>query len=375
MHRRPRLLGSLAFLALPLMAACDLSGPQSAMDPAGPVAQAQRDIFMWTFWLSWVVMILVAGVLGYSIWRFRARSRAERSELPTQTHGNMQLELAWTIVPVILVILVAVPTVRTIFSTENVIDRSQYTEDDVIVRATGYQWWFKFEYPREGFVTANEMVIPVGRRVIVELDAADVLHSFWVPNLAGKRDMIPGQDNQVWFSADRPGTFYGQCAELCLGAHAYMRFRVIAMEEDDYQAWIDAFQRGAELTQQVSGDQQVQLGRQLMAQKGCIGCHTVDGFYPGVEVGNPDYPDLTNFGRRTTVGAALRDNTPENLAAWLRDPQALKPGNRMPTLWSSDDPEAEREIEAVVAYLLSLGVETAETEETAASLGGNHGDR
>jgi len=372
-HWRRRLLGSLALVAVLLMAGCDLSGPQSAMDPAGPIAQAQRDLFMWTYWLSWPVMILVVGVLAYSLWRFRARDASDRKSVPHQTHGNTSLEIAWTIIPVILIILVAVPTVRTIFATETRIDRESYTEDDVIVRATGYQWWFKFEYPREGFVTANEMVIPVGRRVIVELDSADVLHSFWVPNLAGKRDMIPNQDNQVWFSADQAGTYYGQCAELCLGAHAYMRFRVIAMDEDDYQAWVDAFVRGAELTQQVQADPLIDQGRALMAQKGCIGCHTVDGFYPGVEVGNPDYPDLTNFGMRTTVGAALRANTPENLADWLRDPQAMKPGNYMPTLWRADDPNAEDEIAAVVAYLLSLGVD--HEPGTSATLGGSHGDR
>jgi len=371
-HWRRRLLGGLAFVAVLLTAGCDLTGPQSAMDPAGPVAQAQRDLFMWTYWLSWPVMLLVAGVLAYSLWRFRTRKDEDPKALPHQTHGNIKLEVAWTIIPVILVLLVAVPTVRTIFSTEYVIDRANYTDDDVIVRATGYQWWFKFEYPREGFVTANEMIIPVGRRVIVELDSADVLHAFWVPNLAGKRDMIPNQDNQVWFSADRPGVYFGQCAELCLGAHAYMRFRVIAKAEEDYQAWVEAFQQGAERTQLVRGDPLLEQGRTLMAQKGCIGCHTVDGFYPGVTVGNPDFPDLTNFGLRTTVGAAIRDNTPEHLAAWLRDPQAMKPGNYMPTLWRADDPNAEQEIEAVVAYLLSLGVEAP---ETSATLGGSHGDR
>ncbi len=372
MHWRRRLLGGLALVALLLTTACEFSGPQSVMSPAGPVAQAQLDVFMWTFWLSWPVMIAVFGALIYALYRFRARSDEDAKTIPHQTHGNTQLEIAWTIVPVILVILIAVPTVRAIFASEYIIERDQYTADDVIVRATGYQWWFKFEYPNDGFVTANEMVIPVGRRVIVELDSADVLHAFWVPNLAGKRDMIPNQDNQVWFVADAPGIYFGQCAELCLGAHAYMRFRVIAVEEDEYQAWIHAFQRGAELTQQVQADPLIEQGRTLMAQKGCIGCHTVDGFYPGVSVGNPDFPDLTNFGLRTTVGAAIRDNTPEHLAAWIRDPQVMKPGNRMPTLWTADDPDAEQEAEALAAYLLSLGTAA---ELTLSSLGGTHGDR
>lgn len=352
-----------AAVAVPLIAACEFSGPQSALDPAGPVAQAQKDLFLWTFWLSWPVMIGVFGALAYALWRFRARGNAK--DLPHQTHGNLRLELAWTVIPVILVILVAVPTVRTIFSTEQ---RVTPGPDDLVVHATGYQWWFKFDYTDLGFTTANELVIPVGTRVVMSLDSADVLHSFWVPNLAGKRDMIPNQDNQVWFTADRPGTYFGQCAELCLGAHAYMRFRVIAMEQDDYQAWVSAFQNAGART--VAADPLIDRGKALAAQKGCVACHTIEGFGP-VAVGSPDFPSLTNFGLRTTVGAAIADNTPENLAAWLRDPQAMKPGNYMPTLWAADDPNRDAEIDALVAYLLSLGRENA--TGASLSLGDAHG--
>jgi cytochrome c oxidase subunit II len=357
-----------------LITACDFAGPQSALSPAGPIAQAQRDLFAWTYWLSWIVILAVAGVLVYSIVRFRAKGDEDRKSLPRQVHGSTALEIVWFVIPVILIILVAVPTVRTIFATEYRIERADYRDDDVIVRATGYQWWFKFEYPREGFVTANEMVIPVGRRVIVELDSADVLHSFWVPNLAGKRDMIPNQDNQVWFRADHVGHYFGQCAEFCLGAHAYMRFRVIAVTEADYQAWVASFTDAGEIAATAAvADPEVERGRALMAQKGCIGCHTVEGFAPGVSVGSPDFPDLTNFGQRTTLGAAIKANTPENLAAWLRDPQGMKPGNFMPALWQANDPAAEEEIAAVVAYLLSLGATPVDT--TTALIGADHGDR
>lgn len=356
--------GLLLAAAVPLIAACDFSGPQSALDPAGPVALAQRDLFLWTYWLSWVVMAGVFGVLIYALWRFRAKGDAS---IPHQTHGNARLEVAWAIIPVVLVVLVAVPTVRTIFQTEQ---RVTPGPGDTIVSATGHQWWFKFEYPEFGITTANELIIPVGSRVVIDLHAADVLHAFWVPNLAGKRDMIPNQRNQLWFVADRPGVYYGQCAELCLGAHAYMRFRVIAMETPDYERWVAAFQDAA-TGPLAQTDPLVQRGQQLVAQKGCVACHTIDGYHPTLAVGGPDFPNLTNFGLRTTVGAALVDNTPENLAAWLRDPQALKPGNRMPTLWQADDPNREDEIEAIVAYLLSLGAPSA----TSAGLpqGGLHG--
>jgi cytochrome c oxidase subunit II len=368
-HVRRRLRRGLALATLLLLAACDFSGPQSALDPHGPIAQAQKDLFMWTYYLSWPVMILVVAVIVYSIVRFRPKG-ADDTALPHQTHGHTTLEIAWTLIPVVLIILIAVPTVRTIFATEHTIDPADYREDDVVIRSTGYQWWFEFDYG-DGIVTSSEMHIPVGRRVIVELDAADVLHAFWVPNLAGKRDMIPNQANTVYFTADRPGVFFGQCAELCLGPHAYMRFRVIASEEEDYQAWLASFRDAATTERTVQADPQVERGRQLMAQKGCVGCHTVDGF-AATPVGSRAFPNLTNFGLRLTVASSMLDATPENVAAWLRDPQAIKPGNRMPTLWHADDPNAEEEIAAVTAYLLSLG---RDTDAATATLGAAHGDR
>jgi cytochrome c oxidase subunit 2 len=366
-HVRRWLRRGLAIAAaIPLLAACELTGPQSALAPAGIVAQQQLDLFMWTLYLSIPVMVGVFGVLAYVLVRYRAKGDEDANAVPHQTHGNTKLEIAWTIIPVILVILIAVPTVRTIFATEQ---RVTPQAGDVLVHATGYQWWFRFDYPQHGFTTANELVIPVGARVIVSLDSADVLHSFWVPRLAGKRDMIPNNDNQVWFIADEPGEYYGQCAELCLGAHAYMRFRVIVKEPAEYNAWVESFVNAG--TQTVSADPLVQQGKQLAAQKGCIGCHSIDGYMAGVQVGNLNFPTLTNFGLRTTVGAAIADNTPENLAAWLRDPQAMKPTNRMPTLWRADDPNREQEIEAIVAYLLSLG--TAPTTTAELTQGGSHG--
>ena len=357
MQARRWRLGGLLLAAMLLLAGCEFAGPQSALDPAGPVAQAQKDIFVWTLWLSVPVMLAVGGVLVYSLFRFRTTGSADAKAIPAQTHGNTVLEIGMVIVATVIVVLVAVPTVRTIFATEQRVDVTALEPGDVLVRATGYQWWFKFEYPELGITTANELIIPAGRRVVVELDSADVLHSFWVPNLAGKRDMIPNNRNQVWFVADEPGTYFGQCAELCLGAHAYMRFRVIAEDDAGFDAWVDAFQTAADRT--VQADPLVQRGQQLVAQKGCIGCHTIDGYAPNVAVGNGDFPNLTNFGLRTTIAAAIAESTPENLAAWLRDPQALKPTNRMPTLWAADDPNADEEIDAIVAYLLSLGVPDA----------------
>ena len=338
------------------------------MDPAGPIAQAQLDLLVWSYQLSIFVMVATFSVMAFVIVRYR-RKRAETNAIPNQFHGSTALEIGLAIVPVIIVILLAVPTVQTIFETEQ---RVTPTEEDLVVKVTGYQWWWKFEYPEYGITTANELHIPTDRRVVLQLDSADVLHSFWVPRLAGKRDLIPNQDNQLWFIAPEAGNYYGQCAELCLGAHAYMKFRVIASEESDFDAWVEAFD--IEGAQTIAADPLVQRGYTLFAQKGCTTCHTVDGYRADMQVGNPAFPDLTNFGLRTTVAAAIADNTQENLEAWLRDPQAMKPGNYMPTLWQEGDPNADAEIEAIAAYLLSLG-QPDTTEARALTLEDAHGDR
>ncbi len=348
----------------PILAGCSFDGPQSTLRPAGPIAQEQMDLFMWTYYLSWPVMILVFGVLAFVIIRFRRRKGEDR--MPTQTHGSAVMEVAWTILPVIIVILVAVPTVRSIFRTQSFVEASG---SDVVVNVTGYQWWWKFEYPDLGFTTANELHVPVGARVVVHLDSADVLHAFWIPRLAGKVDAIPNQDNQLWFTADEPGIYNGQCAELCLGAHAYMRFRVIAHEPADYEAWVASFQQPQVVL--ASEDPLVAQGRQLVASKGCIGCHTIGNYAEGLQVGLPGFPNLTNFGLRNTVGAGLLPATAENVAAWIADPQAIKPGNYMPTLWAADDPKRDEETAAIAAYLLSLGAPSDAQAQASADAGGN----
>lgn len=349
-----------------LLAGCEFTGPQSTLDPAGPVAQAQADLLIWSFWLSIFVMIATFGAMAYVMVRYRRR-RSEEDVIPEQFHGSAPLEIGLTIIPVLIVIAVAVPTVRTIFETEA---RITPEAGDLIVNVTGYQWWWRFEYPELGVVTANELHIPTDTRVVLNLDSADVLHSFWVPRLAGKRDLIPNQNNQLWLTAPEPGNYYGQCAELCLGAHAYMKFRVIAEPEAEFDAWVDSF--AMEGVQAVSMDPQIQQGHQLFATKGCVNCHTVAG-YRDAPVGTPDFPNLTNYGLRTTLAAGVVENTQENLETWLRDPQEIKPGNYMPQLWQIGDPNAEAEIAAVAAYLLSLGREDA--AQAQASLGGSNGDR
>lgn len=361
-------------LVLLAVSGCAFDGPRSTLDPVAYVAREQMELFTFTFQLSLFVMAIVVGVLAYALIRYR---HAGKKELPNQTHGSVPLEVTWTLIPVIIVVLIAVPTVRTIFETEQ---RVEPTSEDLIVNVRGYQWWWAFEYPEYGIVTANELHVPRGRRVVLNLTSMDVLHSFWVPKLAGKRDLIPNQDNQLWFTTDEDtptGIYLGHCAELCLGAHAYMRMRVMVDEPQEFEGWVESFQDEGAQQVQASGTLDVggvtgsvDEGRVLFGQKGCAGCHTIEGYYPGVTIGDPDFPNLTNFGQRTTIAAGVLENTPENLARWLRDPQEVKPTNYMPTLWSEDDPLREEQIADLVAYLLSLGAD-GEEQAQASVVGGN----
>lgn len=365
-----------------LLAGCAFDGPRSTLQPAGEVAQIQLDLLIYTFWLSVGVMVLVIGALVVSLIKFRARPTDKG--LPNQFHGSVAVEAIWTIIPVVIVIIIAVPTVRAIFATEAHVEPM---DTDTVVNVTGYQWWWKFEYPDLGITTANELHFPLGSRLVVNLDSADVLHSFWAPRLGGKRDLIPNQANQLWLTANEPGIYLGHCAELCLGAHAYMRFRVIVDTPEDFDAWVASFQqlqapelmaadapsRNEVLVQDAPDTALVAQGSQLFLQKGCVGCHSIAGNIGG----NPEYPDLTNFGLRTTVGAAVLENTIENLTQWIIDPQSVKPGNYMPTMWVADDPERENEGRAIAAYLLSLGVtgapaDTADTGSSNLAFGGNN---
>lgn len=343
-------------LGVLLLGGCAFDGPQSIFDTAGPVAQEQRGLFLYIFWFAIFVLVVVTAILGYTIFKYRQRGDDDGT-VPNQIHGVAWLEALWTAAPAVILVLIGIPTVSLIFRTDTRIDP---TQEDLIVNVTGYQWWWKFEYPQLGITTSNELHIPTGRRVVINLNSGDVLHSFWVPRLAGKVDLIPNQANQIWFVADKAGTFYGQCAELCLGAHAYMRFRVIASNAASFDSWASLFQEGG--AQEVQGQpntEQITTGEALFRTKGCATCHGV----PGVSQGNKA-PDLTNFGIRTSLAAGWLENTPENLARWLRDPQEVKPGNYMPALWTNDDPNREDEISALVAYLESLGTQ----QERAASV-------
>jgi len=425
-HRKIFRLATALFagLGLVLMSGCklaevfSLSGPQSTMVTSGPVAKAQWDLFMITVYVTMFIFVVVGAVLAYAQIKFRAKSESdEHAEPPPQGHGNPLIEIGLIVASVALLVIIAIPTLRDIWYTHDVPEDEKGSAMEVV--ATGYQWWFKFEYPSETIklpnnggetplVTGNELVVPANVPVRVQLRTVDVIHSFWIPKLAGKVDMMPNRPNFLWFKADKPGYYYGQCAEYCGESHAIMRFRVIALSAGDYVKWLDKqkeparvvtadtaaaaetpkvqfasakigddgqalsgsaefdanpFEGWKKMQSPVEGEtaSQIAAGRKLFQDKTCISCHTVRG-HEGVGVTGPN---LTHVGSRSTIAAGVLANTPEHLKEWLRRPDHYKPGNKMffggyNTLQGDEwKPNAalqlnEQDIEALAAYLHSL---------------------
>ena len=351
-----------------------LSGPQSTFDTQGPVARSQLNVFYATVWVTGITFVIVASIMAYAMVRFRARKTDDPKALPPDPgHGNPLIELSLIGLSVLALVFIAVPTLKAIWYDYDVPAEQQATAYEV--NATGLQWWWKFEYPKEqingtgSLTTANELVIPAGRPVRVNLRTSDVIHSFWVPKLAGKVDMIPNRGNHLWLQADAPGYFWGQCAEYCGEDHAVMRFRVIALPEAEFAAWVahqkttartvagdatlasapaaayaytnpgrnapgysaafDANPFSAWKAQQeiAAGENPVLIaqGRKTFQQKGCVTCHSIRG-HEGMGV---TAPDLTHVGARTTIAAGVLENTPQNLHHWVTHPNEVKPGNKM----------------------------------------------
>ena len=340
----------VSFLTL-LLAGCFPDHLQSTFDAKGPIAEKQLTLFYWIFWAMAFVFVTVLGGLLYITIRFRRRPG--RQDIPKQVHGNTRLEVAWSIAPALVLAVVAVPTITTIF------DLDRPPAGALEIKVTGHQWWWEYEYPEQGIITANEMHIPVGRAVSLTLTSVDVIHSFWAPKLGGKQDVVPTRNNPMWLLADEAGTYYGQCAEFCGISHANMRLRVVAESEGEFNAWVQLQQTDAtapaELTGLVAEGANIfenvpfrafYANGDVVEGQQCSFCHTVEGLaISGARTG----PDLTHLGGRTTIAAGLQDNTPANLKEWLQNPQEVKPGVLMP------NPElTPQQIEALVAYLGSL---------------------
>ena len=239
----PRLLTAALLLAVVLLVlGCSNSDPQNTFSPAGDVAQRQRDLFNLVLWPAVAILILVEGLLIYAVVRFR---RKKGDPLPAQVHGNTRLELGWTIAPAVLLLALAVPTVSAVWD----LGRAP-AADALQVKVTGIQWRWQFEYPNikdsqgKPLQVFDQLHIPVGKEIGIHLQSLDVIHSFWVPKLAGKLDVIPGRTNRMWLNATKPGTYSGQCAEFCGLGHANMRLTVAAESAEDFQAWVDEQLKG-----------------------------------------------------------------------------------------------------------------------------------
>jgi cytochrome c oxidase subunit II len=335
--------------------------PADALNPLGPIAREQDALWDLVFPVAVAVFVVVFAGLAFILFRFRDRGQ---TELPKQVHGNTRLEITWTLIPAVILAVIAVPTVQKIFELQ---DEPQ--EGALLVDVVGKQYWWQFVYRDEEVHTASELHIPTGREVFISLDGTipedpteraslygtpPVMHSFWVPSLAGKRDWVPGHVRTLRLQADEPGVYPGECAEFCGLSHANMRFTVIAHTPEDYEAWLADQQQPAERPT----DELAQQGEELFAQ--CLACHAVDG-HPAQEVPSRVAPNLTHFASREAFAGYIYDSPfgeqvedPEaamqNLRAWIRNSADLKPGSQMiPFPQLSDE-----EIDALIAYLGTL---------------------
>ncbi len=337
-RRATRSAGALVVLSL-VLSACSGAGPQTALNPEGPIGRTIDDLWELVFIMATVVFVIVQAAIIYTIIRFRAR-KDDDSE-PVQVHGNTRLEILWTIIPVVILASIGYPIVKGIFDVRAIAEG-----DDVLqVQVTGHQWWWEFEYvdlkddTGRTLVTANELYIPEDTEVNLTMTSADVIHSFWVPVLAGKRDAVPNRISNMTLIADDPTPpdepHPGQCAEYCGLAHADMRFKVHVRTQADFDAWVDG-----QLTPAVIPTEGAAAAGYDTFRVVCTACHNATvagengpediGLVRSIEVDGTTFtssfgPNLGHFGERLTFGSGTFDNTAEHLAEWLADPASIKP--------------------------------------------------
>lgn len=390
--RLSRLILGAGLLLLGLwLAGCSITTPQSSLDPKGPVAQTQLDLFLLTVYVCTGIFVLVGGALVWVVWRFREKPGDDAKPMPSQGHGNPLIEIGLIGASIFLLVIIAIPTLRAIWFTHDLPEDQPYYEgsklgaymerglispenkDEVLeINVYGWQWWFAFEYPQLGITTANEFVMPKDKVVKFNLRGYDVIHSFWLPKLGGKVDIVPGRKNWMWLMAEEEGYYFGQCAEYCGEAHAYMLFRAEVVSDQKFNEWIASYKEGApapagfqmqptadkpEPTNQdhwmawsaqnakdpqslLTGDKQkddITQGAQLFFGEGkCIVCHAIDGS----PAAGPSAPNLTKLGERKSVAAGILNHytenggidavkQQENIFEWVSKSHFYKPGNLM----------------------------------------------
>jgi len=324
-----------------------LLAPQALADPSGTnifapqstPAKSILDVGTFVLLITGIIFVVVFTLILYSVVKFRMRP-TEAGREPAQVYGSTQIELAWTIIPVLIVVVLFLATARSIHAIQDAPEPAGAVD----VTAIGHQYWWEFRYPKLGIVTANELHIPVSDAdhptpTFMQLLSADTDHSFWIPELAGKTDLIPNHPNRMWMDPHRTGIFLGQCAQYCGTQHAKMLLRVSVDSPQDFAAWVRSQQQPA------TQDSSVVTGEQVFEHTACINCHTVSGTPANGRFG----PDLTHLMSRTTIAAGAAENTPENLRLWIQDPDRIKPGSLMPAMKLSD-----ADLDAVVSYMETL---------------------
>ena len=329
--RSRRIFFGATLVALVLLfSGCADNGPQDFLNyQAGPNAEKADNLWDITFLIAAVIFVIVEGLLVYALVKFRHKPGREAA----QFHGNTKLEIVLTLVPALILMGLLIPSIVTIF------DIAHKPEGSLEITVTGRQYWWQYDYDDFDFATANELHIPIDQPVHLTFKGADVIHSYWIPRLTGTQDIVPGRENELTFSASEPGRYMGQCKEFCGLSHANMRLIVFAHEPADFQTWVSEQQKPAAPSSEVAA------GEKLFLEGSCVNCHAIQG----TDAAATTAPDLTHFAARTTFAGAMFETNEENLADWLRDPPAMKPGSFMPDYGLS-----EEEITQLVAYLMSL---------------------
>ncbi|CAN5508124.1 cytochrome c oxidase subunit II [soil metagenome] len=318
-----------------------IHGPTSIFSPDGTPAHSVFGLSMLVLSVTLCIFLIVAGLLFYALIRFRHRpTDINARQEPAQIYGSNQIELSWTVVPVLIVVMLFLATARVIYTTEHAAKPAASLDVTVI----GHQFWWEYRYPKYGIVTANELHIPVSDRknptpTYLTMSSADTNHSFWIPRLAGKMDLIPNKVNTMWIDPSEAGLYLGQCAQYCGTQHAKMLQRVYADTPAQFAAWIVSQQKTA------VQDASVVEGRKVFESNSCISCHTVAGTVANGRFG----PDLTHVASRDTLASGAVPNTPANLRAFVDDPAHFKPGALMPPMHLN-----EHDLDAVTLYLATL---------------------
>jgi len=315
------------------------TGLTNIFAPETTPARSIFDLSMFVLAITGIIFLVVGSLLVYSIVKFRGRAADDGRE-PAQVYGSTQIELAWTVIPILIVVVLFIATAQVIHAVQDAPKPPSAVEVTVI----GHQFWWEYRYPGLGIVTANELHIPVSdparpRPTFLKLLSADTDHSFWIPQLGGKTDLIPNHPNSMWMDPRRPGVFLGQCAQYCGTQHAKMLLRVSVDSPEDFDAWVRAQQQPA------TQDEQVTAGRRIFETTACINCHAVSGTAANGRFG----PDLTHLMSRDTIASGAADTTTENLRLWIQEPDAIKPGSLMPAMRLND-----ADLDALVRYMESL---------------------